>query len=153
MSTTGTLTYVLYPKTNAQNPDEDPKWYAKTVPSGSVDFDGLVSHMCAHNLPYSRGVISAVLTDMLDCVKELVLDGKTVRLGDLGLFSVSLNTKGALTADRWKVATHLRGVRLKVRNTKTWSNTELRKSCTLTEQKEYTVPEEGTESESTEAEA
>ena len=79
---------------------------------------------------------------MLDCVKELVLDGKNVRLGDLGLFSVGISSKGALTSEMWKVATHLRGVHLKVRNTKTWSNTELRNSCTIEELSKYTTGDE-----------
>ena len=89
--------------------------------------------MSEHNSPYSRGVIHGVLTDMLDCVKELVLDGKSVRLGDLGLFSVGIKSKGALTREKWTVASHLKGVTLNVRNTKTWSNTELRKQTTLQE--------------------
>jgi hypothetical protein len=97
--------------------------------------------MAEHNSPYSRGVISGVLTDMLDCVKELVLDGKAVRLGDLGLFSVGLKSTGALTVEDFKAGTHIKGVNLNVRNTKTWSNTELRKLCTITELNEYKAGE------------
>ncbi len=54
----------------------------------TVDFEDLVTHMSEHNSPYSRGVIHGVLIDMLSCLQELVLDGKSVRLGELGLFSV-----------------------------------------------------------------
>ena len=136
---TGILKYRKYQKVNAQNPTDEPKWYARAVQDRTVDFEGLVTHMSEHNSPYSRGVIQGVLTDMLDCVKELVLDGKSVRLGDLGLFSVGIVSKGALTADTWNVSTHLKGVRLNVRNTKTWSNAELRNNCTLSELTTYTV--------------
>ena len=118
---------------NPQNKSEQPKWYAKAVQDRTIDFEDLVTHMSEHNSPYSRGVIHGVLTDMLDCVKELVLDGKSVRLGDLGLFSVGLKTKGAVTRDKWSVASHVQGVSLNVRNTKTWSNAELRKNTTLQE--------------------
>ena len=118
---------------NPQNKSEQPKWYAKAVQDRTIDFEDLVTHMSEHNSPYSRGVIHGVLTDMLDCVKELVLDGKSVRLGDLGLFSVGLKTSGAKSRDRWSVATHVQGVTLNVRNTKTWSNAELRKNTTLQE--------------------
>ena len=112
-------------------------WYGKAVQDRTIDFEGLVSHMSEHNSPYSRGVIHGVLTDMLDCVKELVLDGKSVRLGDLGLFSVGIKSKGALTREKWTVASHSKGVTLNVRNTKTWSNSELRKQTTLQELNGY----------------
>ena len=115
------------------NQNEQPLWYAKSVQDRTIDFEDLVTHMSEHNSPYSRGVIHGVLTDMLDCVKELVLDGQSVRLGDLGLFSVGLKTTGAKSRDRWSVSTHVQGVTLNVRNTKTWSNAELRKNTTLQE--------------------
>ena len=129
----GILKYKMVTRINPQNKSEQPKWYAKAVQDRTIDFEDLVTHMSEHNSPYSRGVIHGVLTDMLDCVKELVLDGKSVRLGDLGLFSVGLETSGAKSRDRWTVATHVQGVTLNVRNTKTWSNAELRKNTTLQE--------------------
>ena len=129
----GILKYKMVTRINPQNKSEQPKWYAKAVQDRTIDFEDLVTHMSEHNSPYSRGVIHGVLTDMLDCVKELVLDGKSVRLGDLGLFSVGLKTSGAKSRDRWSVATHVQGVTLNVRNTKTWSNAELRKNTTLQE--------------------
>ena len=131
--TKGILKYKMVTRINPQNKSEQPKWYAKAVQDRTIDFEDLVTHMSEHNSPYSRGVIHGVLTDMLDCVKELVLDGKSVRLGDLGLFSVGLKTSGAKSRDRWSVATHVQGVNLNVRNTKTWSNAELRKNTTLQE--------------------
>ena len=130
---TGILKYKLVTRINPQNKSEQPKWYAKAVQDRTVGFEGLVTHMSEHNSPYSRGVIHGVLTDMLDCVKELVLDGKSVRLGDLGLFSVGLKTRGAKTRDKWSVTSHVQGVTLNVRNTKTWSNRELRNQTTLQE--------------------
>ena len=129
----GILKYRMVTRMNPQNKSEQPKWYAKAVQDRTIDFEDLVTHMSEHNSPYSRGVIHGVMTDMLDCVKELVLDGKSVRLGDLGLFSVGLKTKGAVTRDKWTVASHVQGVTLNVRNTKTWSNAELRKNTTLQE--------------------
>ena len=127
----GILKYKMVTRRHPQNPSEQPKWYAKSVQDRTIDFEGLVTHMSEHNSPYSRGVIHGVLTDMLDCVKELVLDGKSVRLGDLGLFSVGLKTKGSKDRDKWAVSSHVLGVTLNVRNTKTWSNAELRKNTVL----------------------
>ena len=75
--------------------------------------------------------------DMLDCLQELVLDGKSVRMGELGLFSVGITSEGAEMEDQWNVSM-LTGVHLNVRNTKAWSNAELRKKCRLSELTAYT---------------
>ena len=134
----GVLKYRKYQKKeNSLDPNSEPMFYARAVPDRTVEFEDLVTHMSEHNSPYSRGVIHGVLTDMLDCVKELVLDGKNVRLGDLGLFSVGIRSKGSLTAKDWTIGTHLKGVKLNVRNTRTWSNTELRNSCSFEEITKY----------------
>lgn len=79
---------------------------------------------------------------MFDCLQELILQGKTVRVGDLGLFSCSINSKGTDTADEAN-ADSITGVSLLVRNTKTWSNRELRKSVRFTEADRYDGMEEG----------
>ena len=144
--TTGILKYKKVTRINPNDKEAAPMWYAKAVQDRTIDFEALVTHMSEHNSPYSRGVIHGVLTDMLDCVKELLLDGKSVRLGDLGLFSIRLKSTGALTVEDFKPTTHIKGVNLNVMNTKTWSNTELRKLCTITELNEYKAGEKASDS-------
>ena len=150
MSTIGTLKYRRYAAKSPQDPDAPAKWYARAVQDRTVtvEFEDFVTHISEHNSPYSRGVIHGVLIDMLACLKELVLDGKSVRLGDLGLFSVGISSKGAETADAWDTSL-ITGVHLNVRNTKTWSNTELRKCTRVTELTVYTgggtLTDDGTE--------
>ena len=134
---TGILKYKKVTRINPNDKEAAPMWYAKAVQDRTMNFEQLVTHISEHNSPYSRGVIHGVLTDMLDCVKELVLDGKSVRLGDLGLFSVGIRSKGAIEREAWKVASHIKGVTLNVRNTKTWSNSELRKNTNLRELTKY----------------
>ena len=138
----GILNYRLYRRQDSEQPDSEGKWYGRVVPTRTYSFEDLVEHMSEHNTPYSQGVIHGVLKDMLLCVKELVLDGKQVRLGDLGLFSVGISSKGALSADKWTVGSNVTGVHLIVRNTKTWSNSELRKLCSLEELNKYNPEEE-----------
>ena len=60
-------------------------WYATVVTDREMNFEEFVDHISSHNSPYSRGTVHGVMMDMLDCLKELILDGKSVRLGDLGL--------------------------------------------------------------------
>ena len=147
MATTskGTIKYKIISRKNPQEPDGAPVYYAKAVQDRTMEFEDFVSHMSDHNSPYSRGVIHGVLTDMLDCLQELVLDGKSVRLGELGLFSVGLTGKTAATQQGWDPSL-IEGVKLNVRNTKTWSNAELRKRCRLSEMSAY---DDGTDEDET----
>ena len=137
----GIIKYRMVQRINPQNKGEQPKWYGKAVQDRTIEFDDLVAHVSDHNSPYSRGVIAGVLTDMLDCVKELVLDGKSVRLGDLGLLSVGIKSKGTASRDKWNAGTHVEGVTLNLRNTKAWSNAELRNQASFQELTAYVKPE------------
>lgn len=112
------------------------QYFARASAPDLVEFDQFVSHMSRHNSPYSRGVIAGVLTDMLDCLQELLLDGKSVRLGDLGLFSIRLTSKGCDTPAEFDPS-QIIGVKLRLTNTKTWSNAQLKKLCTFMEQDVY----------------
>jgi predicted histone-like DNA-binding protein len=138
MTAIGTLKYRLYKDNRAKSATKG-QFFARAVQDRTVDFEAFVSHMAGHNSPYSRGVIHGVLIDMLSCLQELVLDGKSVRLGELGLFSIGLTGKGSPTVKDWSVDKHVKGVKLRCRNTKTWGNSELRKKCNITELSAYTA--------------
>lgn len=73
-------------------------WYVRAVSDETVDLEGLAKHMSAHNTPYSAGTIHGVLKDMVACVKELVLDGKKIKLADLAIFSAGITSCGVGTA-------------------------------------------------------
>ena len=118
------------------------KWYATSVTDREVDFEGFVSHISDHGSPYSRGTIHGVLMDALDHLQELILDGKSVRLSDLGLFSIGMTSKAEDTKEKVTAAS-VEGVHLIVRNTKSWSNSELRKKCKIQEYGGYTGTDEG----------
>ena len=58
-------------------------------------------HISTHGCVYSRADISAILYLAVDCMREMLLEGRKVRLGDLGDFSVTLSSKGAETAKQF----------------------------------------------------
>ena len=68
------------------------KWFARAVSDETFDLAKLAEHMSKHNSPYSGGVIKGVLSDMVDCIKELLLDGKCVKIDDLDRKSTRLNS-------------------------------------------------------------
>ena len=113
-------------------------WYATAVSDREMSFEDFVTHISEHNSPYSRGCIHGVLMDTLDCLKELILDGKSVRLSDLGLFSVGMTSRGEVSKEKVTAASVL-GVHLIVRNTKSWSNSELKKLTRISAYDEYST--------------
>ena len=137
MATKGTLKYRKVTRTPQSGPNANKKmWYATSVTDREMDFEAFVTHISEHNSPYSRGTVHGVLMDTLDCLQELILDGKSVRLSDLGLFSIGMTSRAEETQDKVSAAS-VEGVHLILRNTKTWSNAELRKKCRIEEYDTY----------------
>ena len=64
-----------------------------------LDFDDFCQHIADHNCPFSKGTITGVLTDAVGCLREQLLAGNSVNLGDLGSFHVELATEGAVTTE------------------------------------------------------
>ena len=132
MAKKGTLKYRKVSRTPQVGKDAGKKkFYATAVQDRTMEFEDFVSHISEHNSPYSRGTVHGVLMDTLDCLQELILDGKSVRFADLGLFSIGMTSRGEDNAEKVN-ASSITGVHLIVRNTKNWSNTELRKMCKIT---------------------
>lgn len=131
MANKGTLKYRKVSRTPQVGKDAgQKKFYAVAVQDRTMDFEDFVTHISEHNSPYSRGTVHGVLMDTLDCLQELILDGKSVRLADLGLFSIGMTSRGEDSAAK-VTAQSIEGVHLIVRNTKTWSNAELKKKCRI----------------------
>ena len=112
-------------------------WYATAVSDREMNFEDFVTHISEHNSPYSRGTIHGVLMDTLDCLKHLILDGKSVRFSDLGLFSIGMTSRGEVSKEKVTAAS-VQGVHLIVRNTKSWSNAELKKLTKIVAYDDYT---------------
>ena len=68
-------------------------WFARAMVTQTIDLEQLAEHMANHNTPYSKGAILGVLTDMVNCIRELVLDGNAVKIPNLAIFSAGLTTK------------------------------------------------------------
>lgn len=70
------------------------KWFGRAVHE-IVEFDEFIEHMAKHHCVYSEGTLRGVLIEMEICLRELLLDGKAVRMDDLGIFALSIaNKKG-----------------------------------------------------------
>ena len=47
------------------------KYYARVEYKGTIGLRELAKHMQSHNTAFSKGVITGVLAELVDCIKEL----------------------------------------------------------------------------------
>ena len=119
------IRYKKYQMTGENSPLKG-LWYARPVIEETYDTERLAKHMANHNTPYSAGVVKGVLTDMISCIKELILDGKNVKLDDLAIFSVGIvSRKGAASAADFTLADNVKGLKLRARATGELSNAQI----------------------------
>ena len=85
------------------------KAYAIAQYTDVMNIEKFARHISSHGSVYSRADISAILYLAVDCMREQLLEGKKIRLGDLGDFSINLSSKGADSADKFS-AQNITGV-------------------------------------------
>ena len=95
------------------------KYYAKPVIEQTMNLQELAKHMADHNSGFSEAMCLGVITAMIRCIKEMILEGKNVKIDDLAIFSCGIkNTPGgAESEDDFTVSKNIRGVKLRVRAT------------------------------------
>ena len=94
------------------------KWYAYPVIDETMDLEGLANHMASHHSPFSKGVIKGILTDMVACIKEIMLEGKNVKIDDLAIFSIGIKNSSLVDApEEFMVTKNVKGVKLRARAT------------------------------------
>lgn len=132
------IRYKLYTNNNAKS-DNYKKVFARTYSDDTLETEALAKHMSEHNTPYSQGVIHGVLKDMINCIKELVLDGKKVKLNDLAIFSVGIRGTCANTVAEFSVAKNVKGLKLNARSTGELSSSAVTNDAQLKQLQEYTL--------------
>lgn len=137
------IRYKKYQMTGEKSPLKG-LWYARPVIEETFNIETLAKHMANHNTPYSAGVIKGVLADMISCIKELILDGKNVKLDDLAIFSVDIvSKKGATSVAEFSLANNVKGLKLRARATGELSNAQINLEGQLKEAYQYSVDDNG----------
>ena len=78
---------------------QETKAYGTAQVHEVLDMDDFCKHISDHNSPFSKGTVKGILTDAVSCLREMMLAGNKVVLGDLGSFHVELATEGAVTTE------------------------------------------------------
>ena len=88
------------------------KLYARVDYKESLDIEDMAHHMAEHNTAFSEGLITGILIDFVKCVREMVLNGNTVKIRNLAIFKATVEANGLETlydAEADKVATATMG--------------------------------------------
>ena len=112
-------------------------YYVRKEPKQVIDLTALAEHMAEHITPFSKGTIQGILTDMVGCIRELALNGMTIKIPNLALFSCSVEStccdnpgklKAALTDNGGQV----RNVKLLAQSTGEFTRAELNRDVRFT---------------------
>lgn len=71
------------------------KYYPTLQSSEKNVMDALVSHIVGHNSKFNKADLEGVVSELLSCMKEMLLGGSIVQLGDdFGSFRLSIGSAG-----------------------------------------------------------
>lgn len=104
------IDYSVTGRPNPQEKGTPPKYYASPQVSDNVSMNEFCRHIASHGSVYSRADVQSVLSQAVDCLREFLLDGKQVSLGDLGSFKIGLSSKGTLTPEEFNPLHHIKSV-------------------------------------------
>ena len=107
LQSVASIDYSVTMRRNPMNENDPSKAYASVQYAGTAKLDQLAQHILDHGSPYTRDMIIGVATALVDCVREHVLEGYKVELGDLGTFKITISNKGAKSLDEFKAETNI----------------------------------------------
>ena len=75
-----------------------------------ISLQELAKHISGHGSPYTRDIIVGVLTAAVDCIREQLLLGNKVKLGEMGAFYISLRSEGVDKVEDFNPAYHIKAL-------------------------------------------
>ena len=104
------IDYSVAARRNPMEKGTPPKYYACAQTNKVVSLEEFARHIATHGCVYKRADISAVLTMAVDCLREMLLNGYKIELGDMGSFYISFSSEGTLTAKDFNPIHHIKEV-------------------------------------------
>jgi len=95
------INYSLTLRGNPSDPTAAKRVYANAQAKQVLDINDFADHIISHGSVYSKGDLVGILTMAVSCIKEQLLSGNSVQLGELGKFYISLSSQGARTFDEF----------------------------------------------------
>ena len=83
------IRYKKYQNKNEQTPKSYMKYYGRATHE-RVTFEEFITHKANHHSVFSEGTIRGVLVEMENCLRELLLEGKSVEFDELASSRLAL---------------------------------------------------------------
>ena len=107
MANSRQLLYRLY-QNNRKNSEFSGKWYARAVYTNEIDLDG-VAELIQRNTTAKKADCLAVLTEMVEVIRDQIQSSHVVNINGLGRFKIGLHTAPANTAADFSVQENVLG--------------------------------------------
>ncbi|MEE1223414.1 MAG: DNA-binding protein [Bacteroidaceae bacterium] len=95
------INYSLGIRTVYQKNEKVKRVYASAQSQSVMSLKEFSDHISCHNSVFDRSVVEGVLIKMVSCLREQLLLGRIVNLGDLGSFRASLSSKPTMLASEF----------------------------------------------------
>ena len=89
---------------NPLKPELPEKAYARVQINEVISTKKFVGHISDHNGVFSKGTVKGVTTDLVNCLREMLVAGNKVEIEGLGTFGISLTSEGAESLDKFTSA-------------------------------------------------
>jgi len=86
------MDYILYQNNNSST-SAGGKWYARAAVQ-NMSFDELCRHIASHHRFLDRATVMAVVMALEDEVRSLLLEGRSVQIGEIGTLSLTIGSRG-----------------------------------------------------------
>ena len=89
---------------NPTKPEMPEKAYARVQINEVISTKKFVGHISDHNGVFSKGTVKGVTTDLVSCLREMLVAGNKVEIEGLGTFGISLTSEGAESLEKFTSA-------------------------------------------------
>ena len=89
---------------NPTKPEMPEKAYARVQINEVISTKKFVGHISDHNGVFSKGTVKGVTTDLVNCLREMLVAGNKVEIEGLGTFGISLTSEGAESLEKFTSA-------------------------------------------------
>ena len=107
------------------------KYYGRVKNTKPIGLEKLAEHITHHNSPFSAGTMVGILTDMVDCIRELCLIGQPVKLDNLCIISAQVTSTPADDVEHFELDENISRARLRFTATGDSTPAEVTKNTQL----------------------
>ncbi len=102
------INYSVVMRANPMDESAPKKAYGTFQSSQVMDINKFAEHIASHGSVFKKSDIVAVLMMTVECMREMLLNGAKVCLGDLGDFTLAISSEGATTAGEYNPEIHVK---------------------------------------------